>query len=829
MTNEARLEDQRIALDKLKVGFNVSASSSDAAADAFNAVPVTERLPEVQAIVPKYNVVVAALKAAGQSIVGGIAAVDKAIAALPAPAPAPTPVPVEIPGGTVPFTAVNDYPTPEHINIYAPLNRPVVDGSKCLTHYRLKGTDAWFEAIPLHRSDLGAISYTVGNSNIDCFAGVIFFLTPGKEYEVLLTFKEPGHPDTSTILQTRTKALPAPSGPATVRATPKDDLNGVFKTMKAGDVLELANGVYERTDGNPHTFKLLGTPDKPIYIRGESKEGVIIRSAGGSTRALQGHGATNVIFETMTISAKQVVDWGTDRGVEFHDDGFHQDIWFREVHFDCTIAISSTSTTYGVIVYQCTGQGTMPWEQYILTKIGWNNYFVRLQGPGHCVFDCTIRGFGDTMHHREYDPTYANHCYRMKIRDCADDGIEFDYGLRNLSFHDIDLANSGSMISCDGTGTGPFYAFRIQCVNVLRGPEKLNSPISGLYIWNTTVVKRHGLTPAGKYLSGGTITQNYAHQNNLFIYYGIESRMLGWDSGPHDPVDFNHNGWNRDGGFEFCNSGVYATLDDYRKFSPLVRSLSGEMVHRMENDVILPYHPFTRETELTDDVIPFEIDWKLLLKEGSPGRNSGVRIPQITDGFTGALPDMGAHISGIEINVGYHGNAYKGSSQQPPPSTEIIAASTQRYLKLVITANNGDGGVTAIQEIEFRAKPGGLPYPKRSMTATASAEIAGYEASKMLNNSYRQVRDCWASENKFPLEVVIDLGAELSVAEIAIWAQSYDGGMARGPKEFTILKSADKKTWAKLSVVANATDYKMMEGKKFRIGDSSGSIPLPAL
>lgn len=110
MPSEAQLKAQREALTKLKLGFNASAAASDAAADAFNAVPPAERLKEVQAVVPAYNAVVEALRGAGQSILAGIGATDKALAAVPpppAPAPAPTPpapapAPVPAPAGSMP-------------------------------------------------------------------------------------------------------------------------------------------------------------------------------------------------------------------------------------------------------------------------------------------------------------------------------------------------------------------------------------------------------------------------------------------------------------------------------------------------------------------------------------------------------------------------------------------------------------------------------------------------------------------------------------------------------------------------------------------------------
>ena len=98
MASEIQLKAQREALDKVKIGFNVSAKSSDDAADAFNAVPLSERLAEVQAIVPRYNAVVVALQGAGQAILAGITATDRALSAVPVVVvPAPVPAPPSIP------------------------------------------------------------------------------------------------------------------------------------------------------------------------------------------------------------------------------------------------------------------------------------------------------------------------------------------------------------------------------------------------------------------------------------------------------------------------------------------------------------------------------------------------------------------------------------------------------------------------------------------------------------------------------------------------------------------------------------------------------------
>ena len=67
----------------------------------------------------------------------------------------------------------------------------------------------------------------------------------------------------------------------------------------------------------------------------------------------------------------------------------------------------------------------------------------------------------------------------------------------------------------------------------------------------------------------------------------------------------------------------------------------------MVDDVITVSDPFTPDCTLgADHETEITSACALAITDGATVRNSGVAIPNITDGFSGAAPDMGAIIAG---------------------------------------------------------------------------------------------------------------------------------------------------------------------------------------
>ena len=84
----------------------------------------------------------------------------------------------------------------------------------------------------------------------------------------------------------------------------------------------------------------------------------------------------------------------------------------------------------------------------------------------------------------------------------GDDGIELDFGNRNVAAHDNLFTNTGDGISFQYIINGPAYAFRNLIYNVLpgRGPYKIKPEAEcndGVFLLNLTVWFDHWIAGNG--------------------------------------------------------------------------------------------------------------------------------------------------------------------------------------------------------------------------------------------------------------------------------------------------------------------------------------------
>ena len=90
------------------------------------------------------------------------------------------------------------------------------------------------------------------------------------------------------------------------------------------------------------------------------------------------------------------------------------------------------------------------------------------------------------------------------------------------------------------------------------------------------------------------------------------------------------------------------------------------------DDLISELQPF--ETEIvfgTDYNTEVTIDYTPILNSETVNRNSGVAIAGVTDGYTGALPDRGAIITGLDTVT--YGATVEEATLSTPISTGTMA------------------------------------------------------------------------------------------------------------------------------------------------------------
>ncbi|MBL8325078.1 MAG: hypothetical protein JNJ89_08965 [Rubrivivax sp.] len=536
--------------------------------------------------------------------------------------------------------------TPEQIGVYLPTTRAFSFATTVTVRYRRNSDAAWSQAHPLLRirpewSLAGPLPV------VDAFAGTIFDLQPGTAYTVELTVNEPGQPAQVATRGATTRALPASAGAPNKTATPAN-VAAQLAALNPGDVLLLAEGEYL----NLPLLSRSGTAANPIVIRGASRAGTVLRS---SSRCLYVGNASHVVIENLTLQGSGV-NSGTaasSQGVLFFNGTPGQtNVTLRDLTITgVDMGIVAYAAVNGVLVYRCRLNGNNPWTQAeIETNATWNDDGIRLPGQGNCAWNNTLDGFGDSFAVASGIFSAAVYFWRNLVTMTGDDAFEADYGTRNLAFYDNHVSNCGTLMSVDPVYGGPLYCFRNVAINTMRGPFKLNNTNSGFMLYNNTVVRTEGRTGWGWVQNNNGTLRGYSVRNNVTVYRGASGQTLAFEATGNDPVDFTHNAWYPNGQVWWTTSGAsYATMSQAIAGTgqAATAALFGTSTRRHQFDVVTSADPFSPSVTLgathLNRVTTLQVP---ALAPGAAMRNAGVAIPNVTDGFSGAAPDMGAIISG---------------------------------------------------------------------------------------------------------------------------------------------------------------------------------------
>ena len=538
-------------------------------------------------------------------------------------------------------------PTPEQISLYLPVT-DTLNSTVATVRYRPTAGTLWSVAHPLHRIRPGYTPAPVA----DAFAGVITGLVPGTDYTVEVTVSLEASSDVQT-LSTTTRAFPSgtPASNKTITAgSTSAQIQTAFDGLNPGDVLQFENGTYD-IDGLQ--LDRSGTDAQPIYVRGTSRNGVILRDTTG--RVLHLLNASNVVIEDLTIEGS-----GVDSGTQSSSEGIR--LWDGRAQVRVTIrrvtmrgvdkAVVAAHHLEQILVYDCTFSGNNTWTpSFIDTNITWNDDGVRVPGHGNAVFNNTLYGFGDAFAVNDGVENVGVHFYRNDIRMTGDDAFEGDYGHRNMTFYDNRVTNSMTLVSFDPIRGGPAFVFRNIAINVGRSPYKFNNTNTGHFVYNNTVVRTRG---SGSHANWGWIQFNngsqraWGYRNNILIFHGAGS-LFAMEADGQDPIDFTNNAWYPDAAVWWSSTGGrYSSIADAGAGLPATMPVFGTSTQRHQNDVISEAAPFIDDINLGSTYLTeIKTFYTPSLAPETAPRAAGVAIPGITNGFSGLAPDMGAIITGV--------------------------------------------------------------------------------------------------------------------------------------------------------------------------------------
>lgn len=566
-------------------------------------------------------------------------------------------------------------------------------------HYRKKGIAAWNEALPLLRIGDEKIYgheqrwvYTVQ----PMFAGSIFNLEPGTEYECRFQLSDPdgveGETEKMVMVKTRTEPQPYPLGQVyhvypPGHTGPKlspafTGLNAAYygegntgdwwnvpeARVNAGDVILVHAGLYKANRlkyaddlaldfHGAYIFTQKGTREKPIVIKAAG-DGEVIFDGDGSYRLFDVMAADYHYFEGLTIRNTDIAFYAG----------------FKHVMGCSGLTVKKCrmeSVGIGVVTYSEDSKDFYIADNTLIgrhdpdTLIGWygfkepapltSYYAIKVYGQGHVVCHNTISFFHDGVcidTHGQPEPDkkcVSIDIYRNDIFNMADDFIESDGGVHNIRvFENRGFNSYHSALSAQPMFGGPVYFIRNICYNVPGTALKYTVRPAGIFTYNNTFIAEAAITNFS----------NGHFRNNLFI---------GQDDGrpslqattytTYSTLDYNgyrgknnnlanyrlryplHDSLNQADDKELTLSN-FNTLEEFRM-------KTGFEQHGVELDVNIFEQVKLPDAKNKGLIYPVK-GYDFRLKAGSKAIDAGCILPNITDGYTGKAPDIGAMEFGKE-------------------------------------------------------------------------------------------------------------------------------------------------------------------------------------
>ena len=482
--------------------------------------------------------------------------------------------------------------------------------------YRKAGTRQWRRALDLFRVETQGIRKSSRPpAGRTLYAGSIFGLDEGTEYDVRLSLEDPDGGGTARTLRMTTWTEPRRPGAGRKIGVRPGGLKAALAAANPGDTLVLHKGVYKGTF-TPRS----GTAGKPIVLVGAG-DGEAVLDGGGAGNVISGSGVHDVMFERLTFqNAKWALAFNGGARITIR----------RCVIRDCEYGfVAQKDSRRQQRIYIAdnvfTGRSTWPRRKGIESRRG-----IQISGTGHVVCYNRISNFGDGIDTFSDYPCSAIDFYGNEISECTDDGIEMDYSEHNTRCFDNRLTNVFQGISIQPIHGGPVYVFRNAMYNVTVETFKMhNSPSGGIFYHNTSVKAGMPLV-----LMTSAPVNNCITRNNLFV--GTAGNYAYETTAPMRGCDFDYDGfggkWKQ---FLKWNRVRYPTMAAASKNAPVYgNAVRVNPVALFTSGAKPPGDSKTKfGTKIND----------LRLRAAAGAVDAGVPLDNINDGFKGKAPDLGAY------------------------------------------------------------------------------------------------------------------------------------------------------------------------------------------
>ncbi len=515
----------------------------------------------------------------------------------------------------------------------------------CQVQYREEGSSTWKEALPLFRVDF---------NSTNMLAGSIFYLTPGRVYDVRLQLSDADGGDTTRDFTLSTLSLPAlpisgrtlyvipgSGGGAGTQSNPYRGIAAAQATVTPGDIVLLGQGTY--------------SGETEFTVSGDDGNYIVWKA--------QGNGAA--VLETIRINADHV--WleglevqGSEYGIRTYDNP--EDVVISKNRF--------TGCHYCVYL----NHGGTAWYIADNTIVGdvapasgvFGGEGVELQNSdGHTVSHNSISRVADGVSY----PGRNCDIFGNDIFDVADDGIEPDYGYANNRVWANRISNAyHNGISFQPMKGAPWYIMRNQVAAPVESALKFRDAVDRALIAHNTFVGWQGAQK-----SGSSFLLSVQSNNNLWISM---TNWYAWENGSGGSPDWRTN-LDYDG-FDWGNyiyaikwGARYSDLDSFYQATGLQQHAIRVDKDSCFTKINIPQSPPVS--------MPFQY---LTLKPDCNAVDKGVVLANINDGYKGSAPDLGAYEVGAALP--HYGPRIDVSPPPPPPpsgSGSVVPPLTPLLLK----------------------------------------------------------------------------------------------------------------------------------------------------
>jgi hypothetical protein len=428
-----------------------------------------------------------------------------------------------------------------------------------------------------------------------------------------------------------------------------------------------------------------GTPEKPIAIK-SAGDGEVIFDGGGNFNLINVKAANYNYFEGITFRNTDIAIWAGTQFIAGSKGLAVKRCRFENINLGVFTNYSGSSDFYIADNY-FVGRDD---PNHLLGWVGdfWKRFdgvdgqkfppilasytAVRLYGPGHVVAYNYVANFHDGIDIETYGNPDGSHAidgphyppredwerrpvsidyYNNYMTNFHDNAFEIDGSMHNVRVMRNMIMNSASHPFCNQPAIGgPIYWIRNIAYHAPGGSTRMTNGAAGVLFYNNTILTE---TSAGS-------SANVHWRNNLMLGENSAPAILSVNTHTNYSTS-DYNGFRPNPAAEFSfqwNSPPFTVPADYsgllagrttlitRRFRTLEEY--ARATNQDQHSVLVDYDVFVNVPRLdAQDLKKVQAlykaeDFNFALKPGSAAVDRGVVLPNVTDGFTGTAPDLGA-------------------------------------------------------------------------------------------------------------------------------------------------------------------------------------------